>query len=126
MLYVITWLTDFAGFLLLFTVERQLAELHTPAFWLGAIGGLFSASNSLSNVVCGRFSDRMGRRLTAAAGMVLLSTGVVVVSQLEPGSSWHLAAYTVCGGAFGAIYPPIIGWLGQGRRGRGASRTLLR
>lgn len=125
MLYVITWLTDFAGFLLLFTVERQLAERHTPAFWLGVIGGLFSAANSLSNIVCGRLSDRLGRRLTAAAGMLLLLTGVVAVSRFEPGNGWHLAAYTACGAAFGAIYPPIIGWLGQGRRGRGTSRFLL-
>src|SRR5258708_5541378 len=65
MLYLITWLTDFAGFLMLFSVERQLAELGFDAAWMGAIGALFSAAGALSTALSGRYSDQVGRRRVA-------------------------------------------------------------
>ena len=76
MLYLITWLTDFAVFLLIFSVSRLLAEQQAAALTLGALGALFSAACTLSNVMSGRLSDRLGRRKVAASGMLLLLAGV--------------------------------------------------
>jgi MFS family permease len=125
MLYLITWLTDFAAFLLLFTVFRGLAEQRADALWVGTVGAVFSAANALSNAFAGRISDRAGRRRVAVAGMALLLVSVCGVAGFDSRQWPYLAAYTLSGIAFGAIYPPIIAWLGQGRSGRGISRVYF-
>ena len=72
MLYLITWLIDFASFLLVFTVPRLLAEADADALTLGILGTLFSAASVFSTTVSGRLSDRVGRRVVAASGTVRL------------------------------------------------------
>jgi MFS family permease len=125
MLYLITWLTDFAAFLLLFTVFRRLAEQGADALLVGIIGAVFSAANALSNAFAGRVSDRAGRRRVAVAGVGLLFASVCGVARFDSRHWPYFVAYTVSGAALGAIYPPIIAWLGQGRNGRGASRVYF-
>ena len=58
MLYVVTWITDFAGFLVVFTVSRRLAEEGTDTLTMGLIGALFAIAATLTNVLAGRLADR--------------------------------------------------------------------
>ena len=68
MLYIITWLTDFTAFLLVFAVSRQLAEQNHDAFTLGLSGTLFAGSITISNFMSGRLSNKIGfRRVTIIA-----------------------------------------------------------
>jgi MFS family permease len=125
MLYLITWLTDFAAFLFIFAVGRQLAEQGADALLLGSLGAALSAANALSNALSGRFSDRVGRRRVAVAGVLFLFACLSLLLWSAPGQGTYYTAYIASGFAFGAIYPPIIAWLSQGRRGRSASRAYL-
>ena len=125
MLYVVTWLTDFAAFLLVFTVPRQLAEAQAPPWTLGLIGALFSACSACSNLIGGRLSDRFGRRGVAVTGTILLLAALVGASRFDPSHWTFLGAFGLGGTAVGMIYPPIIASLSQGRRGRAASRAFL-
>ena len=125
MLYIITWLTDFTAFLLVFAVSRQLAEQNHDALTLGLSGTLFAGSITISNFMSGRLSDKIGfRRVTIIAMcMLMLSLVTVLLTDVE---NWiFIVAFGLSGIAFGAIYPSIIAWLSHGKRGRHASRALL-
>ena len=62
MLYTVTWLTDFAAFLLIFSVQRQVAEANSDPLLLGALGAVFSLASAVTSMLGGRGSDRFGKR----------------------------------------------------------------
>ena len=125
MLYLITWLTDFAAFLLIFTVTRLLAEQEADAFTLGLMGTLFSAASVFSTAISGRLSDRHGRRIVATTGTTLVFFGICGATWLQPGHWSYYVSYAVMGGSLGIIYPSLIAWIGHGRSGKHASRAFL-
>ncbi len=125
MLYLITWLTDFAAFLLIFTVPRLLAEQEADAFMIGLIGTMFSAVSVFSNAISGRLSDRHGRRIVATTGTMLLFLSICGVTWLQPGRWSYYVSFAVAGGSLGIIYPALIAWIGHGRSDKHASRAFL-
>ncbi len=126
MLYLISWVTDFASSLLMFGVSRSLAESGAEPLTLGMLGTAYSVSSIVSNVFAGRLSDRIGRKRTAISGMALLIVGVFGVTRLPAGHWTFFAAYGCGGLGVGAVYPAVIAWIGQGRSGKQASRAFLR
>lgn len=125
MLYVITWITDFAAFLVVFTVSRQLAEQGAGAFFTGVVGTLFALAAALSSAVAGHLADRAGRRPVAVAGAALLLFSIPCLALFGPGDWAYLMVYSAAGAALGMIYPPVIAWLSLGRRGRSTRRAYL-
>ena len=123
MLYLVTWLTDFALMLFIFAGTRYLAELNASSLVLGALGASFFVTCALSNAFSGRAADRLGHRRVAATGAALFTLSLVCVALVDPRSVWFHVTYTAVGFAVGLIYPPIMAWLGRGSDAR--SRVYL-
>ena len=79
MLYTVTWLTDFAAFLLIFSVQRQVAEAHSDPLLLGALGAVFSLASAITNTLGGRGSDRFGKKQVALCGTIAVLVSLVSV-----------------------------------------------
>ena len=124
-LYFITWLTDFALILFVFAGTRQLAEQNASPMLLGMLGASFFLACAISNTCSGRVADRVGRRVVSLSGTGLLFGSLAAVASISAGSFWFHVAYMAVGISVGLIYPPIMAWLGHGKRGREASRAYL-
>lgn len=126
MLYTVTWLTDFAAFLLIFSVQRQVAEANSDPLLLGALGAVFSLASAVSNTLGGRGSDRFGKRRVALCGTIALLLSLISVLTFSSHRVILFLAYLTSGAALGTIYPSLIAWLGQGRTARQESLAYLR
>ena len=124
-LYFISWLTDFALVLFVFAGTRHLAEQNASPLLLGVLGASFFLASAISNTCSGRVADRIGRRIVSLSGTGLLFGSLVAVASVSAESFWFHVAYTAVGISVGLIYPPIMAWLGHGKRGRSASRAYL-
>ena len=125
MLYIITWLTDFAVFIFIFSVTRFLSERNAVPFMLGGLGAAYFLASAISSACCGSCADRWGHRRVAIVGMSLftISLGAVSFGSLE---YWLICTSHVCVGiAVGMVYPSIMALLGHGRSGQRASRRYL-
>ena len=128
LLYVLTWLSEFCGFLLLFAVTRELAETGASLWSMGILGGGFSLALCSSCVFSGRLSDRIGRRRVLASGLLFLIFSVIGCQFVDKQSSLFFALYWSAGIAMGFIYPALYAWLSVTRRhphARGIGRTIL-
>lgn len=126
LLLLITLLTEFTAFLVIFSVSRALAERHVSMAWMGLIGGGFGVAASVSSALCGALSDRIGRRRSITLGLLLGLAGVAVawvgLEQL-----WLLGvSYLLVGVALGAVYPAVSAWLTDGNGGHLSTRDTLR
>ena len=125
MLYFISWLTDFAALLFVFTGTRFLAERGASALMLGWLGASFFLASAISNACSGRIADVVGRRRVALCGTLLFLASLGLVAATHPASWLFYVAYTGVGISLGMIYPSVIAWLGHGRSGQAASRAYL-
>ena len=125
MLYLISWLTDCALILFIFSVTRLLAEKQADGITLGVLGALFFLSSAISNAYAGRICDRIGRRLVSLTGAACLVVSLAIF--LIPGSAWWqlYLVYPCVGLAVGQIYPPVIALLSHGTHPRQASLRFL-
>ena len=128
-LYAISWVTDFAGILLIFTISRELAQGGAGLLKMGLVGGGWSFVQAVCSFVSGHLSDRIGRRRTVLGGMLFLlaaSAGCLILPADTPGS---FAAYFAGGVSIGVVFPPVIAWINRGHeadpRSRGISRNML-
>jgi len=130
LLYLITWVTDFAAMLLIFTVSRNLAETGAGLLKMGAVGAGISLMHCVSSLVFGRLSDRIGRRGLIFGGQVLMLLSCVGCLALHADRWPYFIAYFTAGVGLGMIYPALIAWLNQGGQpGVGSahvSRILVR
>lgn len=128
-LLLVTWLTEFSLFLLVFTVSRWLAEVGANLLEMGVVGGLFSLTSSVASVVGGRVADRVGHHRVMLSGMAVALIGELVLLGNAPGSTPYLVGYFLVGGAVGSIYPPIMAELTRGgdpvARRSGVGRTII-
>src|SRR5262245_66155502 len=73
-LYVVCGLTDFAAFVVVFTVSRKLAEIGSPPWYLGVVGAGLSLSAGLGSCLGGWLAHRFDGRvvfLSCAAPCIL-------------------------------------------------------
>jgi MFS family permease len=125
MLYFISWLTDCALFLFIFSGTRFLAEREASPWLLGALGASFFLASAITNANSGRVADRVGRRPVSLCGAAMLLASLAGVAWFPADSWFFYAAYTSVGVAVGMIYPPIMALLGKGKSDAAASRALL-
>jgi predicted MFS family arabinose efflux permease len=131
LLYLITFWTDFSGFMLVFTISRSLAESEAPLMTLGLVGGAFSLSYGIGSIFFGTLSDRLGRGRLVLMGQLGTTGCSLVLLLLGSGVGFpHYIAYAVYGLVLGSIYAPIMAWLNQDRKvgefSRGISSVLIR
>ena len=119
--FLIPWLTDFAGFLVIFAVGRDLAETNADLARMGVVGACFPSALGMTSVCSGWLSDHLGRRPMILAGLVLL------MACLYAAAGYHyIPAYVIGGIGLGMIYPPCVAWLTQGCAASGARSAMSR
>ena len=123
MLYLISWLTDFAAFLFLFAGNRYLADQESNV--LGILGASFFLASAIANTSAGMLADRFGRRRVSLIGAIVFVVTVALVSLTGPTGYFFYAAYTLVGASLGTIYPPLMAWLSVRYSGRQSSRAFL-
>ncbi len=117
-LYLIAWLTDFGGMLIVFTVSRDLAETGASLLTMGAVGAGISFCQAAGSIVFGRLSDRVGRPVLVFGGMALLLCAALGCMLLKPYTALYFTAYSATGMALGMVFAPLIAWLNPGTGGR--------
>ncbi|MFN0198401.1 MAG: MFS transporter [Planctomycetaceae bacterium] len=129
LLYVVCILTDFAAFVVIFTISRQLAEAKAEPYYLGIVGAGFSFIAGVGSILGGLLSQRCDSRTIFNIGAAMLMLSTAGCGFIDPRVSWMLPVYWSLGFGLGFIYPPLIGWLNQGEdvhaNRQGVSRTLI-
>ncbi len=129
LLYLICGLTDFASFVVVFTVSRSLAEDATGSLQLGILGAGLSLSAAIASLAAGLSSQYVDSRRIFLTGAWLVVLAIIGCAGLERGSILFLASYWTVGIGLGLLYPPLIGWLNQGEDAHanrlGVSRVLI-
>ncbi len=129
LLFMNCWLTDLAGFMVIFAVSRGLAEQKSPQWYLGIVGAGLSFSAGLGSILGGWLANTWDARKVFLAGAVLMVFSIVACWMGDPRSSWFLPLYWQLGIGIGCLYPPLVGWLNQGEvshaQSHSVSRTLI-
>jgi MFS family permease len=129
LLYVISALTDFSAFIVVFVASRSLAEANADPMYLGLLGGSLALVQGIGSLLGGWLSHRFDARRVFVAGAALNVVSIVLCRYVSPASLWFLPAYWLIGIALGCLYPPLIGWLNEGndphQNRSGVSRTLF-
>src|SRR5579864_9427406 len=73
LLYFVCGFTDFAVFVLVFTVSRSLADAHAPPWYLGAIGAGFSFAAAVASIVGGWLASRINARAVFVSGALAIA-----------------------------------------------------
>lgn len=118
---IVPWLIDFSGFMIVFAVQRGLAEADVGMARMGLVGAILPASLGMTCLISGWLSDRLGRRRMILTGIALVLVGVSVVTL-----GVYELAYMLCGTGLGMVYPPCVAWLTQGRSSAGARSAMSR
>lgn len=111
MFYLITWLTDCALFLFVFSGTRLLAETNASMTTQGIAGAVFFLASGISNFCSGLLADSFGRRATALWGMGCFLISLASVAVFQPTGVEYILAYILVGLAVGQVYPPIMAWM---------------
>jgi MFS family permease len=106
--------TDFAAFVIIFTVTRRLAESQSPSWWMGVLGTTLSLASATASLGGGLLSRRLDSRIIFLAGVCSLLAGIVLCGVLLPSGSELAAGYMLLGLGLGGLYPPLMGWLNRG------------
>lgn len=129
LLYVISALTDFSAFIVVFVASRSLAEASADPMYLGLLGGSLALVQGLGSLLGGWLSHRFDARRVFVSGAALNVVSIILCRYVPPASLWFLPAYWLIGIALGCLYPPLIGWLNEGndphQNRSGVSRTLF-
>lgn len=129
LLYVISALTDFSAFIVVFVASRSLAEANADPMSLGLLGGSLALVQGLGSLLGGWLSHRFDARRVFVSGAALNVVSIILCRYVSPASLWFLPAYWLIGIALGCLYPPLIGWLNEGndphQNRSGVSRTLF-
>lgn len=128
-LYVISALTDFAAFIVVFTVSRSLKEGGADPLRLGFVGAGLALTQGIGSALGGWLAHRFDGKTVflAGAAVTLLTCGCALLIDLR--NPAFLAGYWLLGIGLGWLYPPLIGWLNHGddahRHRHQVSRRLI-
>lgn len=129
LIYASVFLTDMVSMILIFTVDRDLAERGADLMTLGLIGGAMAMAFAVSSLVFGSLSDRIGRWPLALGGIGLMGLATSGCLVFSPPSWGYFGAYWLAGLASGMYFPAILAFLSQNSeqrsRRRGISRSLV-
>ena len=128
LILVVTWITDFAAFMVVFAVGRNLAETGADPIVLGLAGGGFSLALGTSCLLGGRISDKVGRARVILTGLVGMSVCTAGCLLLGVEHDLYIPMYILVAAATGMVYPPIVALLirGQDTVARsGVGRTIV-
>jgi len=129
LIYASVFLTDMVSIILIFTVNRDLAERGADLMTLGLIGGAMAMAFAASCLVSGSLSDRIGRWPLALGGIGLMGLAALGCLVFSPSSGAYFGAYWLAGLASGMYFPAILAFLSQNgeqrSRRRGISRPLV-
>ena len=115
LLLAVIWITDFAVFMVVFAVGRNLAETGSDSMVLGLAGGGFSLALGMSALLGGRLSDNVGRvrvMLTGLVGIAMCTAGCLVLGAEHP---FYIPMYILVAAATGLVYPPGVALLSRGQ-----------
>jgi MFS family permease len=128
-LYAVCVLTDFAAFVVVFTVSRGLAEAGAASWYLGFVGAGLSFCSGVASIAAGWLSGRLNGSAVFLSGAAMIAASTLLCRAIAVSSSWFPPGYWLLGLGLGFLYPPLIGWLNQGEdphaNRRGVSRTLI-
>lgn len=128
-LYLICGLTDFAAFIVVFAVSRGLAQADVEPWYLGVVGAGVAASAGVGSLLGGWLAHRFNGRAVFVSGAIIMWLSIAACGAADLRSAWLLPGYWLLGIGLGFQYPPLIGWLNQGKDAhanrRGVSRTLI-
>ncbi len=99
---IFAWYFTFGGVVTL--LPLHVKELGMEAFHVGLLLATFSITFILLQLVSGSFSDRMGRKLPASAGLCLGAIALAVLSTSETFLAL-LAIMVLYGAAFALVFP---------------------
>ena len=129
LIYASVFLTDMVSMILIFTVDRDLAERGADLTTLGLIGGTMALAFAVSCLIFGSLSDRVGRWPVVISGMGLMMLATWGCLVFSPPSWVCYGAYWLEGLACGMFFPPVLAFLSrngeQRSRLRGISRPLI-
>ena len=126
LIYPSVLLTDMVSMILIFTVDRELAERGADLMTLGLIGGVMALAFASSSLLFGFLSDRIGRWPLALGGLGLLGTAATGCLVFSPPSWQFFGAYWLAGVATGMYFPPIMAFLSQNAEQRSLFRGISR
>jgi len=129
LLYLNTWLTDFAAFLVMFSVTRSLGEAAVGVGQMGLIGGLQAIGVAIASILSGLATGRFGWRRVMLAGLLLNAATIIVCGQTGIDDLLRYLSYFCMGVSLGMIYPPLYAGLSQapsqGRHMHVVGRTVV-
>ena len=129
LLYLICGLTDFAAFVVVFTVSRSLAETNAEPWYLGIVGAGLSCCAGVGSFLGGWLSHRFDGRVVFLSGATTIALSIVACGLVDHHNLFFLPGYWLLGIGLGFLYPPLMGWLNQGEdphaNRRGVSRRLI-
>ena len=128
-IFALTMLTEFAMFMIVFTVSRNMAESNASSQLMGYVGSGHAWVFAITSVICGRMADRISFRRMIVMSMTMIALGILGCLIFEAGTWPFYLAYGLTGMGSGATYPSIIARLSRDsaqRVGRtGISRNLI-
>ena len=113
LLYLNTWLTDFAGFLVVFSVTRSLGEAGMGVDQMGMMGGMMAIWIAVASVLSGLVTERFGWRRVVLAGLLSNAVAVAVCGQTDAGDPLRYLSYCCMGMSLGMVYPPLYAGLSR-------------
>lgn len=129
LLYLICALTDFAAFVVVFTISRGLAEDQASAMFLGILGAGLALSAAIGSIGSGWLAHKLDVRRVFLSGAILIVFGITACACIQRATPLFIASYWTVGIGLGLLYPPLIGWLNQDEDAhanrRGVSRVLI-
>ena len=128
-LYMVCGLTDFAAFVVVFTVSRGLAERGANPMYLGIVGAGLAFTSGIGSLLGGWLAHKVDGRRVFLGGAAGTALSIAVCRFAPPESMLTIAGYWSVGIGLGFLYPPLVGLLNQGENAhanrRGVSRTLI-
>ena len=118
--------------LLIFAIGRNFAEEGAGLLTLGLVGGGHALALSVSSLLAGPLSDRVGRHRIILPGMCLFLFAAVVCAFASFGSWISLSMYWLSAFSLGMIHPATIAWVNTGKpssksgKSHGVSQSLVR